>query len=141
MKKILTLITFTFLAFNSIGQSILTDTTKFQVKVTSNGYQAILPLECGDGETIKNTPITISFGKTEASINEEIFQVLTFQKLNLLSKYKCKNKFSWKPSKILIYQLNGEIRGTVTGSAENAYGSRGEVSNFFKLENGEFIII
>ena len=139
MKKILTLIAFTFLAFNSFGQSILTDTTKFQVKVLSNGYKAVLPLECGDGETIKNTPVAFLLAKTEASLNEEMLQVLTYQKINILAKYNCKNTFSWKPSKITIYQLSTSTTAMVEGSAENAYGSRGEVTYNFILKNGEFV--
>ncbi len=139
MKKILTLIAFTFLAFNSFGQSFLTDTTKFQVKVLSIGYEAVLPLQCGDGETIKNTPVAFLLAKTAASLNEKMLQIPTYQKLNILAKYNCKNKFSWKPSKITIYQLSSSITAMVEGSAENAYGSRGEVTYNFILKNGEFV--
>ena len=139
MIKILTLIAFTFLAFNSFGQSILTDTSKFHVKVLSNGYEAVLPLQCGDGETIKNTPIAFLLAKTAASLNEEMLQVLSYQKLNILAKYNCKNTFSWKPSKITIYQLSSSTTAKVEGSAENAYGSRGEVTHSFILKNGEFV--
>lgn len=141
MKNFIILLALTLLAFKTVGQSILTDSTKFQVKVLANGmgFQAVIPLECGDGETIKKTPIFIYLGKLEKSLNEKMLMVSTFEMLNVMSKLNCKNKLSWKPSKLSIFQINGKISANAEGSAENSYGSRGEVTFNYLWKNGEFV--
>jgi hypothetical protein len=140
MKNTILIIALLICGLNSLGQSILKDKTKFQVKtISTGGYEAVLPLKCGDDETIKNTPIVIFTQQIEKSKIDTMLLVSTFQVLNVMSKYKCKNKFSWKPTKFTILGNEGKISAIVKGSAENAYGSRGEVTFYFNWENGEFV--
>lgn len=140
MKNTIILLALTICGLNSFAQSILKDKTKFQVKaISTGGYEAVLPLKCGDDETIKNTPVLIYTDKMEQSKIDTMLMVSTFMVLNVKSKYKCKNKFSWKPSKFTILGGDGKISAVVKGSAENAYGSRGEVTFYFNWENGGFI--
>lgn len=126
-----------------VGQSILSEKVKYKVKrlPTNKGYQATVSLVCGDKETNKNVAVMYALDSLSAKTADTMYQLVTLFSLNAQSKYKCKNTYSWKPSQFTIMHNNQEntISAIVRGSAENAYGSRGEVTFYYRWENGEFI--
>jgi hypothetical protein len=142
MKKILFLLSAFVFTSVAYSQSILTDKTKYQVRrlATNKGYEAVVPLVCGDGETKKNVKVFYAIDSVSKKTADTLYQLSTLMVLNVQAKFKCKNTFSWQPSEISI--LNSNESGTVVifkGSAENSYGSRNAVTVYFKRKNGEFI--
>jgi hypothetical protein len=97
-------------------------------------------MKCGDNETVKNVQVFIYLDKMEKMQADSMLNLSTVEILNIKAKYKCKNTYSWKPSKISILgRGEGKISAIVNGSAENSNGSRGEVTTYFTWKNGEFV--
>jgi hypothetical protein len=142
MKNLLFVFGAVLLISNVNGQSILTEKEKYKVKrlPSNKGYEAIVPLVCGDSETNKDVTIWYGLDSLSAETADTMYQLVTLFSLNNKSKYLCKNAYSWKPSQFTIMHNNQEniIRAFVKGSAENAYGSRGEVNFYYRWKNGQF---
>jgi hypothetical protein len=124
------------------SQSILSNKPKYQVKVINSPltYMAIFPLQNGDRETYKNVELTLLADDLNKNDITKLLELSTYIDLNYKAKQRCKNPYSWKPSKIFITKDNIEDRITVTviGSAENSYGGRGEVIFIFEYLEGMF---
>ena len=142
MKKILFLLT--VLVFSSVAysQSVLNDKTKYQVRrlATNKGYEAVVPLVCGDGETKKDVKVYYLLDSVNNNTADSLYDLATLMVLNVQAKYKCKNTFSWQPIEITI--AKSPKFGFIVvfkGSAENSYGSRGFVDVYFKRQNGVFV--
>jgi len=101
---------------------------------------AVIPLQNGDRETYKNVELTLIADDLNKNDITKLLELSTYINLNYKAKERCKNSYSWKPSKIFIHKDNIEDRITVSviGSAENIYGSRGEVIFIFEYVEGMF---
>jgi len=142
MKKILFLLGAFVFGSVAYSQSILTEKEKYEVVWSQStiGYEANVPLLCGDGETKKS--VKVYYRKIDSLNNQtadSLYQISLLILLNEKAKNKCKNTYSWKPSTIRISNGKLGISAIVEGSAENTYGSRGVVEVYFKRKNGEFI--
>lgn len=123
------------------AQPILKDPNykvKYKVKTTDKYIESIVSLQCGD-KTNKDVKFTIYTEKLQKSKIDSLYDYGQAVFMNYLTELKCKNKFSWKPTNISIMVTSrGEISATMDGSAENTYGSRGSVTNYFTWEEGMF---
>jgi hypothetical protein len=143
MKK--TLLLLIAIAFSAItySQSVITEKTKYKVKriSTNKGYEAIVPLVWGDKKTNENVTVVYAIDSLSKFTADTIYKIQTLYTLNAQSKYQCKNPYSWRPSTITIMhdKEKNTISVIVKGSAENAYGSRGDVTFFYNRENGEYV--
>ena len=130
--------------FSSVtySQSILTEKSKYEVVWSEStiGYEANVPLLCGDGETKKNVKVYYrKIDSLNSQTADSLYQILLLTTLNEKAKSKCKNTYSWKPTTIRISNGKLGISAIVEGSAENTYGSRGVVEVYFKRKNGVFV--
>lgn len=139
MKKAIFIVLLITSSLLSKSQSILSDTIKYQVKKNQSYVEAQVPMKCGDNETIKSVQVIIYIDKMDKMQVDSMLNLSTIEILNIKAKYKCKNTYSWKPTKISILGREGTISAIVKGSAENAYGSRGEATSYFNWKNGEFV--
>lgn len=122
------------------SQSILTDKAKYQVHRLATGYEAVLPLVCGDGTTKKNVKIMYAIDSVSTKTADTLYLKYTLMLLNAQAKYKCANTFSWQPSEItILYSTATGVSAIIRGSAENSYGSRNSITIYFKRENGAFV--
>lgn len=123
------------------AQPILKDPNykvKYKVKTTDKYIESIVSLQCGD-QTNKDVKFTIYTEKIQKSKIDSLYDYGHAVFMNYLTELKCKNKFSWKPTSISILVSNdGEISAIMDGSAENTYGSRGSVTNYFIWKEGLF---
>jgi len=143
MFRILFLMVFLACINNASSQSILKEKVKYKVKrLESNlGYEAYVPLKCGDNQTIKNIRIIVAVDSLKTKTADSMYLISTIESLNILAKYHCKNSFSWQPIEISIMYSNGEISALAEGSAENSFGSRGNVNTVLKWKNGQFVAL
>jgi hypothetical protein len=143
MKKVI--LSFLAIAFSSIAysQSILSDKATYKVKrlQTNKGYEATVPLNWGDKKTLENVSVVYAVDSLEKLTADTLYDIKTLWQLNSQSKYKCKNPYSWRPSSITIMHNTetNKVSVIVRGSAENAYGSRGEVTFYYNRKDTEFI--
>ena len=123
------------------AQPILKDANsklKYKVKITDKYIESVVSLQCGD-QSKKDVKFTIYTEKIEKSKIDSLYDYGQAVFMNFLTEDKCKNKFSWKPTSIsILVSKDGEISAIMDGSAENTYGSRGSVTNYFTWKEGMF---
>ncbi len=143
MKKVI--LSFLAIAFSCIAysQSVLAEKTTYKIqRLSSNkGYEALVPLNWGDKKTLENVRIIYAIDSLTKHTADTLYDIKTLWQLNSQSKYKCKNPYSWRPSSITIMHNTetNKVSVIVSGSAENAYGSRGEVTFYYNRKDTEFI--
>jgi hypothetical protein len=135
MKKLIKIGMFllTITSINLKGQ-MLTDTAKYHTKIVATSFMSSIELESGNGE-MKLCQYMVSTKEMTEDEIKLLSNPTIAATMNVNGKYSCKNTYSWIPRKIFIYKgSNGKINGSIEGSAENAYGSRGSVVVYLVID-------
>lgn len=142
MLKFSLLIGLLFHFTNAHSQSILLNQSKYQVKIVSSPltYMAVIPLKNGDRETYKNVELSIIAEKIKKEDLDKLLDLSIYEPLNYKARDKCKNKYSWRPTKIEISKSDIEdiIITTIIGSSVNAFDTRDELIFKFEYLDGLF---